>query len=432
MAERTGFGLSRRDFMQRSIALAAGLPLAARAADPAATMAQGAGRDVIRLGVVGCGGRGTGAVMNCIEAAPNVELVAMGEMFADRLEMSRKRLADRNTPRINVTDETCFVGWDAIDKVLACDIDLVILAAPPGFRPEHLRKAIAAGKHVFAEKPVCVDPVGARSVIETSEMAERMGLAIVAGTQRRHSPIYQEVMRRVHGGEIGEVVAGQFYWIQGGLWHRAPEDGQVWSEMETQMRNWLYYDWLSGDHIVEQHVHQIDVMNWAMDGPPEKCIGQGGRISRTDPKYGNIYDHFSVEYEFANGVRMNCMCRQIEGSNSRIAERIVGARGVAIPSSDRIEGQGAWEYAGEKPNPLVLEHIDLITSIMEGKPINQGRRIAESCLTAIMGRMAAYSGREISWNWALNASQLDLTPARLELGPMPVRPVPVPGQSELV
>jgi len=300
---------------------------------------------------------------------------------------------------------------------------------PPQFRPLHLAAAVEAGVHIFAEKPVAVDPVGARRVLRVAELAAQKKLAFVAGTQRRHSADYLETMARIKDGAIGELVGGSCYWLQEGLWHRGRQP--EWSEMEYQMRNWLYFSWLSGDHIVEQHMHNIDVMNWAFGGPPMKAYGMGGRQSRTDPKYGDVWDHFSVEFEYANGVRVQSLCRQVPGTSTRVTERLVGTKGSARPSGT-ILGAQAWKFEGQLKNPYEQEHIDLVRSIRAGTPLNEGRQVAESTLTAILGRMSAYTGREVSYGWLLESSKLDLTPPAFAWGDAPPVVVPVPGQTPLV
>jgi predicted dehydrogenase len=290
------------------------------------------------------------------------------------------------------------------------------------------------------EKPVAVDPKGVRSIIKTSEAAKAKGLAIVAGTQRRHQAHYIEMMKRIHDGAIGELVAGQCYWNMGALWvERAAMNWsnritQDWSDMEWQVRNWLFTGWCSGDHIVEQHVHNLDVMNWAFQAHPVQCSGMGGRAARTDPMYGNIFDHFAVEYEYPNGARILSMCRQTAGASENVSERVVGTEGRSYSDSSdsSIKGVNPWENAEASPNPYVVEHADLIASIKAGTPLNEGRQVAESTLTAIMGRMSAYTGRALSWDWAMNASELDMTPGTLELGDMPPLVVPVPGLTDLV
>jgi predicted dehydrogenase len=396
-----------------------------------------AGTDRIRIGLVGCGGRGIGAVRNCLAADPSVQVVALGDAFADRVDAALQNFtegAGENAPplpkeQFDVTRERCFHGFDAYKQVMESGIDLVLLVTPPQFRPLHLETAVALGLHVFMEKPVAVDPVGARRVMKAAELAAQKGLAIVAGTQRRHSADYLETMARIRDGAIGELTGGSCYWNQEALWHRGrnPE----WSEMEYQMRNWLYFTWLSGDHIVEQHMHNIDVMNWAFGGPPVKAYGMGGRQSRTDPKYGDAWDHFAVEFEYANGARVHSMCRQVAGTSTRVSERLVGTKGWANPSGT-IQGAQAWKFGTELKNPYVQEHVDLVRSIRDGKPLNEGRQVAESTLTAIMGRMSAYTGREISYSWVLQASTLDLTPPVFAWGDAPAVVVPVPGVTTLV
>ncbi len=428
--------LSRRDFIRASAGAAAATWVAGCAAPDRRTgpgILAGRTPGPIRVGVIGCGGRGTGAAIDCINAADDVQIVALADLFQDRLDGCREALAKYEKPS-QIRDDRCFVGFDAYKELLACDdVNLVILAAPPGFRPPHLEASVAAGKHIFTEKPVGVDPVGIRRVIAASDRAAANGLAIVAGTQRRHQQSYLEAIKRIHDGMIGEIVAAECYWNQGGLWVREREEG--WTDMEHQCRNWLYYDWLSGDHIVEQHVHNLDVINWAMGGPPVRCVGMGGRQARTEEKYGNIYDHFCVEYEYANGARVLSMCRQIDGTSERVSERLVGTRGHARldgnHNAEITRGRKVWKYEGPTPNMYVVEHTNLIRSIRAGRPLNEGRRVAISTLTAIMGRVSAYTGREVSWNWLMNSSQLDLSPGKYEFGDLAIRPVPIPGQTKL-
>jgi predicted dehydrogenase len=328
-----------------------------------------------------------------------------------------------------VTDDSCFIGFDAYQKVLAADINMVILATPPGFRPTHLAAAVAAGKHIFAEKPVAVDSAGVRSVLATYDQARQKGLGIGVGTQRRHQADYNAIVKRIHDGAIGDVLSGQVFWNQGGLWNheRKPE----WSDAEWQIRNWLYFTWLSGDHIVEQHVHNIDVANWVLDAHPVRATGVGGRQWRTEPRYGHIYDHFGVDFEYENGARVLSMCRQIANTRGRVSEHFIGTKGTADPSS-RITGPNAWTYQRpERPiSGYVQEHTDLIASIRDGKPVNELKQVAESTLTAIMGREAAYTGQEITWDEILNADQ-DLTPPQVAFGPLEVPPVAMPGRTKV-
>jgi predicted dehydrogenase len=392
------------------------------------------GSDAIKVGVIGCGGRGTGAALDCLTADPAVEIVALGDLVPDRVQSSLKRLTEKFPNRVKVPANRQFTGFDNYLGVVSVpEVNLVVTAAPPGFRPLHLKAIVGAGKHIFMEKPVAVDPVGVRSVIASSELAAQKRLAIVAGTQRRHQASYVEMLKRIHDGQIGEVVAAQVYWNQGDLWVRKQEPGM--SDMEWQCRNWLYFSWLSGDHIVEQHVHNIDVAMWALGALPRNVSAMGGRQARVAPEFGNIYDHFAVEYEFANGVRVSSYCRQTKGCAQRVEERIVGTKGVALSNGTQnnreIRGEKPWLSDGKETNPYVQEHIDLIASIRAGKPLNEGRQIAESTMCAIMGRMSAYTGRAMSWDWAMKTSALDLSPAKYAFGPNPVHPVAIPGTTEL-
>jgi predicted dehydrogenase len=427
-------GLSRRELLKTAslASLAAAFPSGVFAAQAS---------EKIRVGLIGCGGRGTGAAVDCVTASPDVVIAAMGDVFPDQLQWSVGQLKEKlPAGRLTATPETCFSGFDAYKKVVAADVDMVILAAPPFFRPAHIEAAVQAGKHIFTEKPVAVDPVQVRSVIASSEAAAKKGLAIVAGTQRRHQAHYVEIMKRVHAGDIGEIVSGQCYWNMGALWiERAAQNWadrivKQWSDMEWQVRNWLFTDWCSGDHIVEQHVHNLDVMNWAFGSHPVKCTGMGGRAARTDPMFGNIFDHFAVEYEYPNGARVLSMCRQTAGAAENVSERVVGASGFTYSDSSDgyIKGKKPYENEQASPNPYVQEHADLIASIKAGKPLNEGRQVAESCLTAIMGRMSAYTGRALSWDWVMNASKLDMAPPHMDLKDLPPLVVPVPGKTQLV
>jgi predicted dehydrogenase len=417
--------LDRRDFLKRS-AGAASLLAGSSLAPPV----HARGSATLRVGLVGCGGRGTGAAANCVASAPGVELVAMGDLFDDRLKSSFETLEQELGAAFKVTPERAFTGFDAYAQVIASEVDLVLLATPPHFRPLHLQAAVHAKKHVFMEKPVATDPTGVRSVIASSRLAQEHGLAIVAGTQRRHQASYLELMRRIHDGAIGEIVAGQCWWNQGGLWVRQREAD--WSDMEWQVRNWLYFTWLSGDHICEQHIHNLDVMNWALGAHPLQATGMGGREVRTGPEYGNIYDHFSVEYEYPGGVLIQSSCRQIANTTGRVAERVVGTKGVADPSGS-IQGAAAFRFDSDAHpcDPYVQEHTDLVASIRAGTPLNEGVQVAESTLTAIMGRMSTYTGKTVTWEQAMS-STLDLSPPEYAFVELPVEGVAVPGVTKLV
>jgi len=392
-----------------------------------------AGSDTLRVGLIGCGGRGTGAAGDILSGVEGVKLVAMGDVFKDRLEESRARLKKdaKIASKIDVPDDRCFTGFSAYQNVLSCGIDYVILASPPGFRPLHLQAAVDASKHIFTEKPVAVDGAGVRKVLAVYDQAKARGLAVGAGTQRRHQKGYLETLKRIHDGALGPILGARCFWNQGSLWVK-PRQPQ-WSDVEWQLRNWLYFTWLSGDHIVEQHVHNLDVVNWALRSHPLSAAGMGGRQVRTDPAYGQIFDHFSIDYEYPDGVHAMSMCRQIPGCQNNISESILGVKGASHTDAHRysIAGDAGWRFTGEDNEPYVQEHIDLVASIRAGKPLNELKNVAESTLTAIMGRMSAYTGKLVTWEQALG-SQEDLMPTRLAFGPMPVPPVAVPGQTALL
>ncbi|MHC4532403.1 MAG: Gfo/Idh/MocA family protein [Planctomycetota bacterium] len=407
--------ITRRELLKSS-AISAGALVLGGSTVP---LAEARGSDTIRVGVIGCGGRGSGAANDCVKSSPGVEIVALADAFEDRLKTLKKQF--------KVPDRRCFIGLDAYKKLMALDdINLVILATPPGFRPVQLAEAIKQGKNVFMEKPVAVCPAGVKMVIEASAEAARKGLAIVAGTQRRHQAKYVETMKRIHDGAIGDIVTAQCYWNMGALWVSKRQSNQ--SDVEWQIRNWLYFTWLSGDHICEQHVHNIDVINWAFDALPDQVHGVGGRQFRTGPEHGNIFDHFGVEFFYPGDVRTISTCRQIKGAANRVSERVVGTKGVS-DCAGTIKGENSWRYRGPNPNPYEVEHTDLIKSIRSGNPLNEGKRIAESTLCAIMGRESAYSRQQFNRSWFMNRCTLDLLPPdNLRLN---VRPFAVPGKYQL-
>jgi len=389
----------------------------------AVPLAEARGSDTIRVGVVGCGNRGSGAANDCVKSSAGVKIVALADAFGDRLGGLKNQF--------KVRDNRCFVGLDAYKKLMALDdVNLVILATPPGFRPVQFAEAINRGKNVFMEKPVAVCPAGIKMVIEASKKAAEKKLAVVAGTQRRHERAYVETMKRIHDGAIGEIVSAQCYWNQGALWVNKRQANQ--GDVEWQLRNWLYFTWLSGDHIVEQHVHNIDVINWAFDAIPENVHGLGGRQYRTGPEHGNIFDHFGVEFFYPGDVRTISTCRQIEGTTHNVSERVVGTKGVSNCAGS-IEGENPWRYQGPNPNSYVQEHADLIKSIRRGNPLNEGQRIAESTLCAIMGRESAYARQRLKTPWFMSKCTLDLVPPdSLKLSDSkPVPPFAVPGQYKL-
>ena len=371
-----------------------------------------ANSETLKVGLIGCGGRGTGAASQALNADKNVMLTAMGDIFDDRLQGSLKSLKAEEAIRskISVTPETSFIGLDAYKKVLESGVDVVLLATPPGFRPFHLKAAIEAGKHVFCEKPMATDAPGVRSVMATVQMAKQKKLSVVAGFCWRYNSGERALMKRIHGGDIGEPMAVQTIYNTGSLWvhPRKPE----WTDMQYQMRNWYYFTWLSGDHIGEQAVHSLDKMAWAMkDVPPLKCVAHGGRQARTGKDYGHIFDHFSVVYEYENGARGFHSCRQQAGCAQDNADHIIGTKGIARIKAFgplTITGATPWRFSGDRPNMYQVEHDELFASIRNGQPLNDGDRMSSSTLIAVMGRMAAYTGQEITWDQALNSKE-DLT-----------------------
>ena len=388
----------------------------------------------LRAGLIGCGGRATGAAVNFLSAGPNLQIVALGDLFQDRIDGCRKTLKEKF--KVDVPDDKCFTGFDNYKKVLACDIDLVIIATPPAFRPTHFEAAVEAGKHVFMEKPICVDGPGARSIMTTAKKAESQGLVVVTGTQRHHQRKYVESFQQIQKGMIGEIVSGNVYWNQSMLWYRNRENG--WSDMELMVRDWVNWSWLSGDHIVEQHVHNLDVFNWFTGKKPVKAVGFGARHRRLT---GDQFDEFSIDFEYEGGVRLHSMCRQIDGCKNNVSEFIQGTRGSWSSAGSNHEikdllGNVIWKTDGEKEkidhkqtDPYTLEHVDFINHIRANKPLNQAVETAISCLTAIMGRESAYTGNEVTYDEIFNSNVTHM-PAKLELGAydMKAYTVPVPGK----
>jgi predicted dehydrogenase len=385
----------------------------------------------IKVGLIGCGGRGTGAAANAITAAPNIHLTAMADLVPEQIEKSLEALkGDRDLQgtlqaNIKVGKGSKFTGMDCYKQIMQTDVDYVILATPPGFRPLHFDAAVRAGKHIFAEKPLATDPVGVRKITSSAEMAKSKGLSVVVGLNNRHSVGGMELVKRIHDGAIGEIRAGRIYRLGGGLWHRGSDPS--WTEMEYQCRNWYYFCWLSGDQIVEMVIHQIDRMNWLMGSHPVSAVGSGGRQVRTDPKYGNIWDHMSIDYEYPNGVHVSCMLRQWDNCENKVAEELVGTIGE-LGGRGRITGANPWRYSGERTNSSVYEHTELIESIRKSQARNDALDFgAESTLTAILGREACYTGKLLTWEDMVN-SDLDLVPKTLAPGPAPKRAVPIPGK----
>jgi myo-inositol 2-dehydrogenase/D-chiro-inositol 1-dehydrogenase len=438
--------MDRRGFVRTGAAAAlGGIPLAtlathARGAPPPAT------QDAIRVGLIGCGGRGTGAAVQALSTATDVRLVAMADAFPDRLETSYGTLTstDREdwvggdidlSGRIDVPPDRRFTGFDAYRQVIPL-VDVVILATPPGFRPIHFAAAVDAGKHVFMEKPVATDAPGVRTVLAAAEQARAQRLNVVVGLQRHYQTVYREWVDRLRAGMIGDIVLGRVYWNSEGVWVRPRESGQT--EMEYQMRNWYYFNWLCGDHIVEQHIHNLDVANWVLGGHPVRAQGQGGRLVRTGPDHGQIYDHHFVELEYEGGARVLSQCRHIPGCMNRVSEAFHGTSGTAPRPGVLVSGSGhtLFEHDDEgDPNPYQVEHDELFAAIAAGEYAHDDAELgATATMTAILGRMATYSGQVVEWDEAL-ASDLSLMPDRYAWdAPPPVvpdeegrYPVPVPG-----
>jgi myo-inositol 2-dehydrogenase/D-chiro-inositol 1-dehydrogenase len=390
---------------------------------------------VLKAGVIGCGGRGSGAATDWLSAGPNVTITALGDVFKDRIDSCREKI--KNKFNIDVPEENCFIGFDAFQKVIDSGVDVVILATPPKFRPVHFEAAVNARKHIFMEKPVAVDPVGIRSVIASAKKAEAMNLKIVTGTQRRHQLDYIEVYKQVATGAIGDIVSANAYWNQNQLWFRNPK--AEWSEMEWMIRDWVNWLWLSGDHIVEQHVHNLDVINWFTGLYPTKAVGFGSRQRRVT---GDQYDNFSVDYVYDNGMHMHSMCRQINGCVNNVSEWIRGTKGSTNCQNKIFDlaGNEIYSYtypvnengeAGKsvKISPYIQEHIDLVTCIRQDIAVNEAEGTAMSCLVAMMGRVSAYTGKAVTLEEMMN-SDMKLGPDTYVMGDVGITKnpvIPVPG-----
>ena len=386
----------------------------------------------LRAGVIGCGGRGSGATMNFLAAADNLTISALCDTFQDKLDNLKGQLKEKKG--IEVADANCFVGFDGFQKLIDCpDVDVVIMATPPVFRPLHFKACVDAGKHCFIEKPIAVDPVGARIILTAAKQAEAKGLCVVTGTQRHHQRSYVEAYKQVQSGLIGEITGANVYWNQNMLWYRTKE--AAWTNMEWMIRDWVNWTWLSGDHIVEQHVHNIDVFTWFSGKKPVKAVAFGSRQRRLT---GNQYDNFSVDFTYEGGIHVHSMCRQIDGCAGNVSEFIQGSKG-SFDSSDMtirdLAGNILWQYDKEtekqfqQNDPYTLEHVNWITHIRSGQPICQAEETANSCIAAVMGRESAYTGKEVTWD-EMMSSAMDLMPAELAMDnaidPASFK-VPVPG-----
>jgi predicted dehydrogenase len=416
--------LSRRSLLSAGSATVAGVALAPCVSAKKSSIG---GAEVLRVGLIGCGGRGTGAASDALLADTNVQLVAMGDVFADHLESSLKTLEGQAElkGKIDVPPERRFVGFDAYKQVIE-NCDVVLLCTTPHFRPLHMRAAAEAKKHMFVEKPVAVDAPGVRSILESARIARENKLNVVSGLCYRYMFAKQAVIEHVHAGDIGEIVAMETTYNTNGLWHRGrkPE----WSDMEWQIRNWLYFTWLSGDHIAEQHIHSLDKIMWAMnDEPPLQATSSGGRVQRTDPMYGNVYDHFNTVFEWKNGVRAFSSCRQWNGASTDVSDHIYGTQGVAHLQTHDIKGAKSWRWRSEaEDNMYQNEHNALFAAIRAGEVIDNSSYMASSTLMAILARMAAYTGQTITWEQALNSTE-DLSAKNYAWADAPAVEISVPG-----
>lgn len=386
----------------------------------------------LKAGIIGCGGRGSGAAMNFLAAANGVSIVALGDTFQDRVDGLAQKLKDEKN--IDIPADKRFVGLDAYKQVIDSDVDVVIVATPPNFRPIHFRYAVEKSKHCFLEKPICVDAVGYRTIMATAKQAQAKNLCVITGTQRHHQRSYIASYQQIMNGAIGEITGGTVYWNQSMLWYRERRAG--WSDCEWMIRDWVNWKWLSGDHIVEQHVHNIDVFTWFSGLKPVKAVGFGSRQRRIT---GDQYDNFSIDFTMENGIHLHSMCRQIDGCANNVSEFIQGTKGSWNSADMEIKdlvGNVIWKYdveaekASFKQNdPYTLEHVNWINTIRAGKSIDQASETAVSNMAAIMGRESAYTGEETTWE-AMTAAALDYTPADLNLGKMDMKPfvVPVPGK----
>jgi predicted dehydrogenase len=432
MADKTG--PDRRQVLAGAAAAALTAGLAPRVS----ARAPGRGERPLRLALVGCGGRGSGAAAQALAADEGVELVAMADAFSDRLEASLGHLKEAAGDRVKVPEDARFVGFDAYARAMEREIDVVVLATPPGFRPQHFAHAVELGLHVFMEKPVAVDAPGVRTVLDAARRARDAGLKVGVGLQRHHDPRYQETVRRLRDGAIGDPVLYRVYWNSAGVWVRPREDDQT--EMQYQMRNWYYFNWLCGDHIVEQHIHNLDVANWIAGAYPERAQGQGGRQVRTGKDHGEIYDHHMVEFTYADGAKMLSQCRHQPGTWSPVSEHVHGTFGTCDVGAGRMSGRGGWEwnYEGERADPYQREHDVFFAAIRQDLPHNEAELGAMSTMTSILGRLATYSGREVSMQEAL-ASEVSLAPARFAFDAPPQvlpdaegrYPIAIPGVSQV-
>jgi myo-inositol 2-dehydrogenase / D-chiro-inositol 1-dehydrogenase len=428
--------LSRRSFLKRTSTVAAGGAMLGSLA--VERFAHGAGTDeTLKIALIGCGGRGSGAAAQAL-ATPNTKLVAMADVHEDRMSSAYNQLSSRFSDKVDVPKDKQFIGFDGYKQAIAL-ADVAILATPPGFRPFHFEEAVKQGKHVFAEKPVAVDAPGVRRFLAAAEEAKKKNLKVGIGLQRHHHPGYQETIKRLQDGAVGQIILARAFWNDAGVWVKPRQASQ--NEMQYQVRNWYYFTWLSGDHIAEQHIHNLDVINWVKNAYPVRAKGMGGRQVRIGKDYGEIFDHHCVEFFYEDGTILHSECRHQPGCWSSVSEHVYGTKGKSEINRHQITGDNAWRYqAGQPVDPYQREHDVLFAAIRNNTPHNEAEFGAKSTMTAILGRMATYSGKEVEWTKALN-SQIDLMPERFawDAEPKPkfdkelgLYPCAIPGKTEAV
>jgi len=402
---------NRRDFLKTTSTVVGGALLGGLTVERSA---HAAGSDTLKIALIGCGGRGSGAADQALNTKGSVKLVAMADAFKDRLEGSLTNLKKQHPGRVDVPQEHQFVGFDGYKQAIAL-ADVVILTTPPGFRPIHFEEAVKQGKHIFMEKPVATDAPGVRRVLAAAAESKKKNLKVGVGLQRHHQIGYLETLKRLHDGAIGDIVSMRCYWNGNTPWVRKRADlekqyGRPLTEMEYQMRNWYYFGWICGDHIVEQHIHNLDVINWVKNGYPVKARGMGGCETRKGPDYGEIFDHHAVEFEYADGSRCFSQCRHQLGCWNSVSEHVVGTKGSCDVSGYIIRGAKPWSHnAKGNPDPFQQEHDDLFAAIRKDQPYNEAENGAKSSMTAIFGRMATYCGKELEWEKAIN-SEINVMP----------------------
>ncbi|MEN9364225.1 MAG: hypothetical protein RI903_1534 [Bacteroidota bacterium] len=440
---------TRRDFVKQTSLTASGLILAPWAAN--AFSGQSLVNDTLKVALIGCGGRGTGAITQALSTKENIKLVAMADVFRDRLDdcygnLMKSRAKDASakalpiSQKVDVPEDRKFVGFDGYKKAMEL-ADVVILTTPPGFRPMHFEEAVAQGKQIFMEKPVATDPAGIQRVLNAAKIAKQKKLNVVVGLQRHYQNSYREIMKRIQDGQIGDVVSASCWWNNDGVWVKPRKDGQT--EMDYQLRNWYYFNWMCGDHITEQHIHNIDVINWVKNGYPVRARGTGGREVRKGKDYGEIFDHHIVEFEYADGTILNSQCRHIPGTWTKVDEHVIGTKGkVHFDAAKIFDHKGNVQYAFDKKtkenNPYQTEHDELWATVAAGEyKFADAENGAYSTMTSILGRMATYSGQVIEWDKAIN-SGINIAPSTFSWdADMPSKPdanglysVAVPGKTK--